>query len=586
MNKSSIIFTSMKAKCQWTIPPLSLSRIMVVHAPITTTIHKIHTNTGRSNNNGVKILSSTSLRRLQTDTKNILLANQILYSTNTRMRQRQSLLYRYIFSSSIVKAHQHRLYISTSSSKMSTLSSETNTTCDSVKDTTINDPLVSRSDTDSIDPHNEATIDSTNTPTTTTALTTTPTSLSTTSSITTNKETKSATVIKPVASNPTRFRYVRAKLASPTTTETTKVVEPNRSIPLVHPSEKTKKKQEKKRAKKLAKKQSQEQSQDHGKEQAMKSFFIKRQSLGDHCNDQGDTTLPSSTWVHVQNISPVSSLDPLLDGIQKALDIEEQIGIIDLDCQWSTDEPIPIIQFPNSKNATTSTTTNTNTHLNGETETMTTTPTGTPSHKWVRKAKLILSPFARPSGWYLKFDNRSIVYALLRHAKEHSVRATWRTLQLKEYTKNHCHSQWLAETDTSKSENYDSNHNTDLQNDDPFTYGNHILNDDISDSTVRVENCPPNISETSVLNFFSRYDLKPSVGKNHDKPIQLWHGCTTDGKVCKPTTYLIHFADPSWARAALREKQGTYMSQLAFPYTSEASNQKPLYLVQYPRQIL
>ena len=191
-------------------------------------------------------------------------------------------------------------------------------------------------------------------------------------------------------------------------------------------------------------------------------------------------------------------------------------------------------------------------------------------HKWVRKAKLIISPFARPTGWYLQFENRSVVYALLRHAQEHPIRSSWRPIRIKEYK----HHMAIVQTN-------DAN----TIGNDPISYGNFILNDDISDATLRVENCPWTVSEASMLNFFSRYDLKNSVGKNNDKPIQHWSGTTEDGKQCPPSTYLVHFADTAWARAALREKQGTYMSKMGQPVLNY-KNPKPLHLVQYPRQIL
>jgi hypothetical protein len=261
-------------------------------------------------------------------------------------------------------------------------------------------------------------------------------------------------------------------------------------------------------------------------------------------------------------------LDALLDGIQHALDIEEKIGIVNLDGEWCNTEPIPFLQSSDPTSITNEETTSTNFSTSPPNEVK----NKNKPHKWVRKARLVLSPYARPTGWYLQFDNRSIVYALLRHAKEHPIRSTWRSVRLKEHRNNHYHN--------SNDNNDDTNGNHD-----PVSYGNFILNDDISDSTLRVENCPYYVTEASMLNFFSRYDLISSVGTNNGKPIQLWHGITTDGRVCPPTTYLVHFADRSWARAALREKQGTFMSKMGQPVVDHR-NPKPLHLIQYPRQML
>jgi hypothetical protein len=260
-------------------------------------------------------------------------------------------------------------------------------------------------------------------------------------------------------------------------------------------------------------------------------------SVGEQLHQQGETLVPTSTWVLVENISPISSLQAMLQGIQEALDTEEIKGIVDLDKNWSNGEPLPMMNLSATPVATAKS-------MNG--------------HKWVRKAKLVLSPFGRPTGWYLQFDNRSIVYALLNHSKESTIRCTWREVRVREY-KN-----------TEKSG----------ENDDPVSQGNWLLNESISDHTLRVENCPYNVTEASMLNFFSRYDLKSGC-----KAIELWHGVTTDGKMCPPTTYLVHFADASWARAAIREKQSTYMYKLGEP-VKDFKNPKPLRLVQYPRQML
>jgi hypothetical protein len=253
-------------------------------------------------------------------------------------------------------------------------------------------------------------------------------------------------------------------------------------------------------------------------------------SLGDHLRAQNDTTVPSSTWVQVEGISPISTLDAMLAGIQKALNVEEARGLINLDAQWSVGELIPCL--PPQQNES-----------------------GDKNNMWVRRAKLILSPFGRPTGWYLKFDNRSVVYALLMHAQQTPVLCTWKTVKVQE-----CR-------------------NTGASGE-PVSHGNFVLNEHVSDHTLRVENCPASISETSLLNFFSRFDLQYSGA------VQRWEGVTSDGKKAPPTTFLVHFADASWARAALRERQSSFMRKFGSRIVPDEKDPRPLRLVQYPRQIL
>ena len=270
-----------------------------------------------------------------------------------------------------------------------------------------------------------------------------------------------------------------------------------------------------------------------------------------------------------------------MDGIQHALDMEEANGIVDLDATWNETEPIPFLSLASADpirmdDIRSSSSSSASASAAAAAAAAYYEPTLDESmiiakpHKWVQKAKLIISPFARPTGWYLQFANRSIVYSLLRHAQERPIRSSCRPVRIKEYKHR------ILE------QNIDPNT---IDNDHPLSYGNLLLNDDITDSTLRVENCPVFVTEASMLNFFSRYDLKSSVGIHKNKAIQHWSGTTEDGKQCPPSTYLVHFADASWARAALREKQGKYMSKLGQLVICH-KNPKPLHLVQYPRQIL
>jgi len=221
--------------------------------------------------------------------------------------------------------------------------------------------------------------------------------------------------------------------------------------------------------------------------------------------------LPTSCWVRVDNIPPLSSLDAMLTGVKKALDIEQgRGGIVDLDALWKPDqdETIPFLPPTNT----------------------------TTDNHWVQTAQVILSPFGRPTGWNLRFANRSVVYAFLTQARETPIQCAWKKVGITEVRGK------VPEPSVQQSQ--------------------------ISHATLRIENCPDDTTVSSLLRFFSRYDLTPQ-----GPSVVQWHGETVDGKKA-PMTFLVHFADASWARAALREKQASIMRG------------KTLRLAQYPKQIL
>jgi hypothetical protein len=266
-------------------------------------------------------------------------------------------------------------------------------------------------------------------------------------------------------------------------------------------------------------------------------------TLGHHLKAQGETVMPASTWVQIEGISPISSLEAMLSSIRSVLDAEQALGMIDLDAPWSDGQPVPFLSFP----AAQAMDDNDAQHADQTNE-----------DKWVRQAMIILSPFGRPTGWYLRLDNRSVVYALLKHAEENPLQCTWKTVKVQEYQSPNGH-----------------------VSQEPLTHGNCIVHRRLSDHTLRVENCPTSVSNISLMNFFSRYDLQ--FGED---AIERWQGVTNDGKKCPPTTCLVHFADASWARAALREKQATFISKFGRRVVTDDSNPHPLRLIQYPRQIL
>jgi hypothetical protein len=233
--------------------------------------------------------------------------------------------------------------------------------------------------------------------------------------------------------------------------------------------------------------------------------------------------VPTSTscWVQVDGISPLSSLDAILATVQTALEQQQQqqaIGRITLDLDRDAD----------------------NEHC---------------SSPWfVERAKVILSPFARPTGWLLKLRNPSLVEALLTHVQNRPLQSGWKMVSIKE-----CKD---GEDD-----------NNDKDKDDMELVV-------VTDATLRIENCSHDTTTYDLMNMFSRFDLAvrgsslPSSSSSTFCPgVQEWQGTLPNGKPAPPGTFLVHFADASWARAALREKQGMVFKG------------RHLRLAQYPRQI-
>ena len=157
---------------------------------------------------------------------------------------------------------------------------------------------------------------------------------------------------------------------------------------------------------------------------------------------------------------------------------------------------------------------------------------------------------------YMQFDNRSVVYSILRHVQASPIKCAWKDINVTEYVSTDGRVDAAPEASTIP---HDS-----------------VLNDQVSDHTLRVENVPF-VVPSRLVRFFSRYDLQ-SVHK--------WQGKTSDGKIAPSTIYLVHFADSSWARAALREIQGTYMIHNGDRLLVDRNKPIPLRLSQLPRQLL
>jgi hypothetical protein len=151
-----------------------------------------------------------------------------------------------------------------------------------------------------------------------------------------------------------------------------------------------------------------------------------------------------------------------------------------------------------------------------------------PPNEWIRSARIQLSTHGRPSAWKIEFFNRSIANAFLEYCRTHEFLCAWKPVSVSQ-----C--QECQDHDAIK----------------------------VSDSMIRVENVSASMTVDNIRHLFRRYDMTregPSVrvlnqGSQHK-------------------FFLVHFADPSWARAAVRELQGV---RVWHDY---------LRLAQYPKQIL
>jgi hypothetical protein len=241
---------------------------------------------------------------------------------------------------------------------------------------------------------------------------------------------------------------------------------------------------------------------------------------GEHFTTSGER-VSITPWVRISDISPLSSLEAMVEGMGRALEEEmADKGIMNLDALYTPGGTPPNLTIEAA--------------TGGENRSS--------SDPYVLEAKLILSPFARPTGWYVRLRNRSLAEAMIRRDKAGKplVCAT-RRVKVKQY-------------------NLPKKRETQFEGHLPV----------LSDAMIRVENCPEDLTKVALLNFFSRFDL--SLSKEHESIIP-WAGITPEGRQASHPTFLVHFADASWARAALRERQGAKMSG------------QTVRLVQFPRQL-
>ncbi|KAL3930447.1 MAG: hypothetical protein SGBAC_011763 [Bacillariaceae sp.] len=235
--------------------------------------------------------------------------------------------------------------------------------------------------------------------------------------------------------------------------------------------------------------------------------------------DPDGSILARSEWVHVNGTLPITSVEEVIEAFETHLLREAEMwGIVDLEAPWN---PVEEAAVP----------------------TLSLDPWMTEDGplRLVEAAHVVISPYGRPNGWYLKFPNRSLANALLSRAQQEHFHMAWKVVQLSQHQ-------------------YDP----DREQEQDYAYQNGLV---VDDSMVRVENCPPGMRDEDIQLRLSRFDLAPE-----GKTVIHWKGRTNDGKRA-PLMFVVRFASAAWARAAIREMQGLRV------------NGKSIKMIQYPNQL-
>ncbi len=273
--------------------------------------------------------------------------------------------------------------------------------------------------------------------------------------------------------------------------------------------------------------------------------------------DPSNSFLPTSDWVQIFGALPTTSLEEILVSIEGVLEQEFHKGtMVDLDAHWNPHRDgetpplvpsileVPLQATPRRPEYALD---QGEEELDEREDTTTSTTRIQMECFRVIKAHVVLSPFGRPTGWNLQLANPSIVHALLSHANtsrvQGNLRIGWKFAKVQEY---------LPSNNNNNNNNYRDTSSMLV----------------VSDSMVRFENCPHSLTEDTLRHMLSRYELTPK-----GSTIIKWKGQTSDGRV-PPPTFVVRFASPAYARAAVRELQGKLMDG------------KPMKLIQYPKQLL
>jgi len=180
-----------------------------------------------------------------------------------------------------------------------------------------------------------------------------------------------------------------------------------------------------------------------------------------------DVVIPESNWIQINGTPPLANLEDIVESVNQVLDVEREIGIIDLDpSRPSEDGCFPRLELS--------------------------------CEPWIKSAKVVLSTHGRPTCWRIEFENRSIVNAFLQHARENRFLCIWKKSLVEEWRNSNS-------TDESSSSNGI-----------PF---------EIDDNVIRVENCDKQVTRNNLRHAFRRFDF------SHQTPnIWDWENEHTKGK--------------------------------------------------------
>ena len=282
----------------------------------------------------------------------------------------------------------------------------------------------------------------------------------------------------------------------------------------------------------------------------LKQFKNERLTVAQHLDPKGKE-LPTSSWVHVNHTLPLCSLEETLSVFERLVH-EEATGIIDLEAPWNPYEDGMIL--PTLEKDILSSSFSSDRRDRGQ-----------GNSTIVEAAHVVLSPFGRPNGWHLKFANRSVAYAILNRSKSRTnpILIGWKYVGIQEFNydkwkKGQTQRQPLPPPPRGKKGTRYNPINP-----------NHSMHTDfiVDDTMVRVENCPVKIGTEYIRIMMSRYDLAHT-----GRTVIKWVGITPNGKVAPPM-FVVRFASSAWARAAVRELQGTQIDD------------NIIKLIQYPKQI-
>lgn len=264
----------------------------------------------------------------------------------------------------------------------------------------------------------------------------------------------------------------------------------------------------------------------------------------------------------------MTSLEEVLDSIENILrkETSKSDGVVDLDAEWNphTDgEDLPLVpsvlEIPINDDPAlrerreyaldkASSNKSTDINVNSDCDGTNNETTMTIESFRVVKAHVVLSPFGRPTGWNLKLANPSMVHAFLSVTDKARVKGVhmvgWKFTKVKEHH---------PPPTTKKPLPYDASDTRTM-----------LV---VSDSMVRFENCPADLTQSNLRFMLSRFELT-----RKGTTIIRWKGRIGGGRV-QPVTYVVRFDSPAYARAAVREMQGKMFEG------------RLMKLVQYPRQL-